>query len=121
MRIPAKRDTVLSEFLENETVLLEGGQAHLLLRQKRFAQLVLQKASFADGFSCSLSGVLLVLMEKPSLGISHKLLLFPSLMEQEAALLHTLLWDVLGWCCSGTRQLAGLRCVWTAWWFWGIR
>lgn len=45
-------------------------------------------------------------MEKPSLGISHKLLLFPSPVEQEqAVLLHTLFWDVLGWCCSGSWQL----------------
>lgn len=45
-------------------------------------------------------------MEKPSLGINHKLLLFPSLVEQEqAVLLHTLLWDVLGWFCSGSWQL----------------
>lgn len=63
--------------------------------------------SFADGFSCSLSGVLLVLMGKSNLGIRFKLLLFPSLVEQdqEAGLLNTLFWDMLGWCCSGSRQL----------------
>lgn len=63
--------------------------------------------SFADGFSYSLSVVLLVLMEKSNLGIRFKLLLFPSLVEQEqeAGLLSTLFWDMLGWCCSGTGQL----------------
>lgn len=44
-------------------------------------------------------------MEKPNLGIRFKALLFPSLVEQKAALLNTLFWDVLGWCCSGTGQL----------------
>lgn len=59
-------------------VWLGGGKADLLLRHKLFAQLVLQKASFAAGFSCSPSGALLVLMEGPNFGISLELLLLPS-------------------------------------------
>lgn len=99
---PAKRDIVLLEFLENGIQFcLRVSKLTCCLDRKDLP------TSFAAGFSCSLSGVLLVLMEKPSLGIRFKLLLFLSLVEQEqeAALLNTLFWDILGWCCSGTGQL----------------
>lgn len=71
-------------------VLFEGGKADLLLKHKCFAQLVLQKASFAAGFSCSPPGALLVLREGPNFGISLKLLLFSSFVRQEAA------WEKVG-------------------------
>ena len=79
--------------VKHTVVLLERGEADLSIRCKRLAQLVLQKASFAAGFSCSLPGALLVLVEGPSFGVSLKLLLFPSLVRQgrEAA------WGEGGW------------------------
>lgn len=41
--IPAKRDTVLLEFLESETVLLEGRQAHCCLDRKDLPSLCCRK------------------------------------------------------------------------------
>lgn len=92
--------------MKHKLVLLEGRRADLSLRHKCFAQLVLQKALFAAGFSCSLSGALLVLMEESSFGISLKLLLFPSLVRQgqEAA------WEKVGARLCISAPASGVSC-----------